>query len=503
MTYSIRIGTGIGALCIASAASALEMNISNISLDPEQTVAFMPFAAGSGMAELLVIETPDLDQREKQKQGLHGEPARMINIFTPTATGWKLRLRQQLEDSMDLIDTMRSASGIGLAGYQNGQLLVLQEEARRFEPVLDATSMYVGVNWDSSPDIEMFKDLNRDGLDDFLMPDFTGWQVALQTRAGFSRVQLLGPQPKMTFGDTAQFVGYTALTPYLLDENLDGLDDLAFWVDGRFDVYLQQPQGGFASDPIVLDPDMQDVVSDFLSVTLDEEGDDEAQSQRLLDAVGDIDDDGFADLIIQTMKGNGIFGLETQYEVYRGRAGSNQHLQFESVASSIISSDGIQLNNERQDLTGDGKEEFVVTSFNFSLAAIIGALVTRSATVDVSIYQMAEGVFPEKASLDKEIKVRFDFGNGELFIPAVLSADVTGDGRKDLLVQKDLETLLVYPGEPSANLFAKTPIKLELSLPKEREGFVVSDLNHDGRDELILQVKRDDYSTLSVVEFSD
>ena len=159
--------------------------------------------------------------------------------------------------------------------------------------------------------------------------------------------------------------------------------------------------------------------------------------------------------------------------------------------------------NDRLDLTGDGREEFVITSVNISLGTIISALITRSASVDVSIYQMHDQVFASEPSLEKEIKVKFDFSTGDLFVPAVLSADVTGDGRKDLLVQKGINTLLVYPGEATDKLFTKSPIKLEMSLPSDREGFVVADLNQDGRDELILHLKTDDEVNLTVVEFHD
>jgi len=266
-------------------------------------------------------------------------------------------------------------------------------------------------------------------------------------------------------------------------------------------VFLQQ-QDGFAQQPLVVDPDQRDVIDNFMSVTL-EEGEDSEQTQRVLDAVGDIDGDGLADMIIQAMQGDGIFGLETRYEVHRGLATIDNRLIFEPLASSIVSSGGIQLNNERLDLSGDGKEEFVVTSVKITLGTIIGALITRSASVDVSIYHMEGDVFPEQPSLTKDIKVRFDFSTGDLFVPAVLSADVTGDGRKDLLVQKDLDTLLVYPGEPTQTLFAKSAIKLELELPSDREGFLVVDLNKDGRDELVLHLQREKESLLSVVQFSD
>lgn len=494
------VGALVGLAWICT-AEAIEFQIQTISLGHDQKVAFMPFVDGDhANPMLLVIETPDLDEREKQTLGL-AEPVRTISLYRQVDATWALHLRTELDASMDLIDTVRSANGIALAGYKKPLVLLLQEHSNTFKPLLTASSMYVGSNWDSSPTVEMFTDLNGDDLDDFLMPNFDGWQVALQTSDGFSHTQTIGPGPRMNYGESTEMVGFRAETPYFFDADQDGLKDLAFWVNGRFEVYHQGSSGTFAEVAEVLDPDMKDVLGSFLSVDIGESEDESDQPHRLLDAVGDVNGDGLADLIIQTMEGDGIFGLETSYQIHRGVLGPEGLLTFEKAPSSTVASDGIQLENERLDLTGDGKQEFVVTSVDITLGAIIGALLTRSASVDLAIYRMDHDVFNGEPSLTKKIKVRFDFGEGELFVPAVLSADITGDGRQDLLVQRDEETLLVYPGEPTHRLFSKNPIKLELSLPKEREGFLVSDLNGDGRDELILHLKREERSVLSVVAF--
>lgn len=489
---------------IAVNGHALEFDTQTITLANDQKLEFMPFISPADpQPAILVVETPDMDEREKQLQDLDQEPIRTVTIYRRNGDGWYKHLHQALDSSMDLIDTIQTGDRIGLAGYQDSKLWQLNETSQSFEAVLDVQSMFVGTNWDSSPTIEMFYDINDDGRDDFLMPGFDGWHLAIQTEEGFLSPQVVGPPPHMSFEDSARFVGYRARKHYLLDENQDGLEDLAFWINGRFQIYLQKSAGQFATDALILDPNQKDVLGDFLSVSLGEDEEDGEETQRMLEGVGDIDGDGLADLIIQTMEGDGIFGLETQYEIHLGQIGDNQRLNFEQQASSIVATGGIQLNNERLDLTGDGREEFVITSVNISLGTLISALITRSASVDVSIYQMHDQAFASKPSLTKEIKVKFDFGTGDLFVPAVLSADVTGDGRKDLLVQKGLDTLLVYPGEASENLFARSPIKLAMTLPDDREGFVVTDLNQDGRDELILHLKNDDEASLAVVDFRD
>jgi hypothetical protein len=52
-------------------------------------------------------------------------------------------------------------------------------------------------------------------------------------------------------------------------------------------------------------------------------------------------------------------------------------------------------------------------------------------------------------------------------------------------------------------MFAKKAIKLSLALPDSRTGFMIQDLDHDGRDELILTHDDDGRAAISVVSFKD
>jgi hypothetical protein len=307
----------------------------------------------------------------------------------------------------------------------------------------------------------------------------------------------------MSFSETARYVAYRVEEAFIVDENNDGLNDIAFWQDGSFEVYRQNSLGEFARIPVNLDANLKDMLSGYAQITIGEGAKNDNSQNRLLDEIVDINNDGVSDLIVKRIKAEGIFGWESEYEIYLGAVGINNLLKFPESPSSIISTDGFQFDNERQDMSGDGNQEFVVTSVDISIGAVIRALIARSVSVDVSIYKMNKGEFPAKPSARKTISARFDFGSGDLYIPAVLGADVTGDGRKDLLVQKGEGTLLVYPGQAGEKMFAKKAIKLSLDLPDSKAGFLVHDLDNDGRDELILTRDNDGNASISVVSFRD
>jgi hypothetical protein len=244
-------------------------------------------------------------------------------------------------------------------------------------------------------------------------------------------------------------------------------------------------------------------LSGYAEISIGEDSRNGNGKNRLLDEIVDINNDEVSDLIVKRIKSEGIFGWESEYEVYLGAVDENNLLIFAENPSSIIRTDGFQFDNERLDISGDGNQEFLITSVDISIGAVIRALIARSVSVDVSIYKMINGEYPAKPSTRKKISARFDFGSGDLFIPAVIVADVTGDGQKDLLVQKGQSTLLVYPGQKSQNMFSKKAIKLSLTLPDSRPGFIVHDLDHDGRDELILTHDGNGNTAISVVSFKD
>ena len=466
---------------------ALEFSVQSISVSAEHKIDIIPLkTSAKDASELLIIETPNIDEREAQLLNLQAEPERTIKIFAIQDEKWILNLSKTLPSSMDLVDVINTADNESLAGLQEGKIMRLDSQSGVFEHLIASPSIFIGQNWTSSPKTQFFQALNNDDVDDFIMPSFLGWQVALSQNGKFESLQTIGPLPRMSYRDNIEYVGYRSNSPFLLDANIDGMTDLAFWINGKFSVYLQTINNSFNEVPITIDPKQYDVLGDYFQIDLGENTENREGTSRLLDGVEDVDGDGLKDLIVKKIKAEGIFGWESQYQIYRGIDNKKGVLSFEANASSIIETEGYQLINNYSDLTGDGKQEFVITSVDVGIGTIIKALLTRSVSTDVSIYKMSGETFEEQPTISKSVSVSLDFSNGELFVPAVLSADINGDGMKDLLVQRGTDTLLVYLAERGSQLFSKRAVKLKLDLPLSRDGFFIEDLNSDGKDELIL-----------------
>ncbi|MDH5738236.1 MAG: hypothetical protein OEZ23_07980, partial [Gammaproteobacteria bacterium] len=105
-----------------------------------------------------------------------------------------------------------------------------------FNLLVTSTSAYKTPVWRSLPRIQLVKDINEDGLEDLMIPDFEGYHIFLQRKSEgkggieFDRVTLpIAEVMDIYYGNNPayHFRGY-----YSGDYNLDGLKDVWFW-DGR------------------------------------------------------------------------------------------------------------------------------------------------------------------------------------------------------------------------------------------------------------------------------
>jgi hypothetical protein len=471
-------------------AATLGFSLDEIEIpeDVEVRVLLLPFSEES-RPRLILIES-DEDELRSLSSYSFGRGLNVPPNNDPWDT-WIQDYQMQLAPEIQFFDIARLGSRHYLVGYRNPELLFLDPESNRFEPLLSVGSLFHGKLNAEINYAEFVRDLNDDERDDVMVPDFDGWQISLQKRDGsFTPPRTIGPPARMNIG-SERFAYYRAREPFFMDYNNDGYKDLAFWVEGEFLVYHQQADGQYDDEPVIFNPGIGGIIEeDDLSFGGEDSDDDTENENRILSAIEDLNGDGVTDLLIQAFEVDGLFGTKTRIEVHLGGIGSSGRLEFSPTPDSVVLSKGIQFGSERMDINDDGAAEMMVISVKVSIATMIRALIARTVVLDIGIYQMSNGKYPTNPNINRKVTVTLDFSNGDVSIPAIALADITGDGLKDLLVQEGPNKLDVFPGNGTQELFANKPIKLKFNLPDMQpelgQTLQVEDLDGDGRDELVM-----------------
>ena len=354
------------------------------------------------------------------------------------------------------------------------------------------SSIYGTAVFDEVPRINVFRDINGDGLDDFVIPTFSGYLISTQLDNGEFTLPLMLKAPPLMDMSYNSHPWYQAKQLYLADMTLDGRKDITFWVETEFNIYPQLENGQFSPDVIKVG---SDVAFDFdgidgISIRMT----DEDQSNQLITVLYDLKDmdgDGVTDLVTQSIKSKGVLNKSTTLRYYRGRASrteTNKVVRFDKNVMSTIESNGFQYEMIMRDLNVDGQIDIVVSSVEIGVARIIRALLTSSLRIDLSFYPMKQGLYAAKPESVKEITARFSLASGEVWLPAVLISDVDGDNIDDLLVQEGDDTLLVYRGQRGEKLFATDVVEIKTQMPRDPRMVSLATINDDDIRDIVLKI---------------
>ncbi len=360
------------------------------------------------------------------------------------------------------------------------------------QTLLTYTSIYNTVADKELPTFDLMRDLNDDGLDDFIIPGFEGYQVSTQRADGHFSTPVLMQAPPIMEISYNDHPWYKSRKIYHTDINGDGLSDLAFWLEQDFIVYLQRDgqfdaQGQHFATLVDIDAEGYEGISMRMG--------DEDQSnvvKKALFQLKDLDGDHYAELVTLAVKSEGVFKKKTTYAFYNGSASETALASFSAVPDSVIESAGIQFKMEEQDLNNDGQTDIIVSSVELGVGKIVRALLTGSIRIDLGFYQMRNGRYPPKPNVVRNIKATFSLSTGDVFFPSVLMADVSGDGIADLLVQDGEDGLLIYPGVEGERLFSLDAVEVKVPMPAQPEMLQVADLNADGKQDLIIRLETKD-----------
>ncbi len=462
------------------------------------------FLFGGDFSELAVVSIDENDNRH-------------LRIYAFSDNTWELTLDTTLRPEVLFVDVANIGGRDRLITYEEGRLNWFDPDSAVERTLVELTTNYKATDDGGIPHIDITRDVNRDGLNDLVVPDTDGFWIATQSDNGsFTNPIKLGPPDplldKTALGDNRSYreVGITTVTAhwYLsrlhqMDYDLDGRSDLVFWNADHFDVYRQDIHGMFSPVPETFTIDIPFDTDGAYSIAFEFSGENMFSlifgfrgntKRKVLRRFQDLNGDGVADLLIHSLQGRSLGKQRSVYEVHFG-VPTPDGTVFAQDASMTIKPRGTAggllpwgySSQWLEDFNGDGEIDILFKDVQTGLVGMSRAMVGKSISIDLEFYRMEGGTYPRKPTTTRKIRPALDpLEPHRVFFPAVLLGDVNGDGRSDLLVGQNWEALHIFLGVPGPELLAQTPQKVAVAMPNYERNIRLVDLNKDNKQEILV-----------------
>ncbi|MDQ7048935.1 MAG: VCBS repeat-containing protein [Enterobacterales bacterium] len=342
---------------------------------------------------------------------------------------------------------------------------------------------------------KLVKDLNHDGLDDIIVSGFSHLNLLIQQPNGQFKTTTLPIKPFIDM--ERDKVSYSDHRIYTFDANQDQLLDIATLEDNQLLVYLQQSNGAFEQQAQVIDlPSHASSRAWWYKREADGSYPDQSKvKHKMLEMVTDINGDKVVDLVVRETQSHSVFDINNNYSIYWGKM-LKQGLIFEKKIGTAIHADGTLTGLILKDLNNNGKKEVLVSSFELGVSQIIGALLSGSVDQDVYLYALdSNNYFSQQPIFSGEVDLHFSLSSGKSGQPVILTSDLNGDKKFELLLSNSQKRLAIYSGIQSSKLVAKRYQKYSILLPKDGAMLKSIDLNEDDKQAIVIHYgKQDDPS---------
>lgn len=357
-------------------------------------------------------------------------------------------------------------------------------------PVLAGAGVFV-------PRLELARDLDGDGVADFLLPTSDGASIYLSRAGSLERqpaARVALPFDSRLPGKAFQYhrglVRHYPL-PVVEDVDADGLPDLLLrdhlkqWNELQV---LRGAGGGHFAPPVApLGGRSRDAKPEVVFV-------------------GDLDGDGQAEMVTEEQPNEDPKGLRAGLKeakeprfTYRihplGPVPESGGRTLSTVGYAFgAGGDGPSIPGGFQDLNGDGRLDLVAVALDFSLLQAVRVLAVKRITLglDFRIWcQKGDGSFQPVTGLDLAGEFKIDLNNLRLGQLSLFAGDFDGDGRADFVQIGRGKTVTLHRGRDDCSYPGAPDLSIPLDEPPQDLALVrVEDLNGDGRADLMLTQTR-------------
>ncbi|KPV98354.1 FG-GAP repeat protein [Pseudoalteromonas sp. P1-9] len=366
----------------------------------------------------------------------------------------------------------------------NGIYQLALEEPEFVIPVVDIQTYLKKSGAQHLSKMEFVYNINDDQKADFFTTDLNHSYVHISDETGYQMAKVDLPARLEIEGHSAEIEPPRFA---FFDTNEDNISELIGFENGLLN--LLPSVGSNPGQAIKL---RDDIMVDDWWHTKDADGDSLDQSNlvyRKLERVVDVNHDGIFDLVVRYTKSSGALDRQNDYEIYLGAIEQGK-FAFQNQTNSLIQDEGTLTDLQLLDIDNDKQLEALVSGFDIGVSQIIGALLSGSVSQDVHLfYQNEKGEFNPKNKITREVELSFSLSKGRSGSPVVLFADVNGDGKKDWVLSDEQKAFNVYLAN-NKHSFSRRASKYKTTLPMQGRRVVTSDLNLDGKDDLVMSYGR-------------
>ena len=461
------------------------------------------FLFGGDFEELVTVSIDEHDNRH-------------LRIYTYDDGIWVSRLDTTLRPEVLFVDVANIGGRDRLIMYERGRLNWFDPDSVMEHLLVAVTSSFTPPRIGEVPHVDVTEDVNADGRDDLVVPDVDGFWVFIQMSDGvFADKVKVGTHTEMERirgADGYRYNPWSQSHVHEIDYNRDGRTDLVFWDRDRFKVHLQDEHGLFAPEAKACTTDVAFDSDRFSALAT---GD---MIGKMLHSLADLSGDGVADLVVFNLSGKDISNKHSSYEVHFGTPTPDGGIAFAPDADITFQSDQrIQLGMDRHDFNRDGQIDLIIMTIHIrflkgSLWKSIKGFMGDDIWLELEFYQMEEGHYPDTPNTIRRIALdgvpshrepgwvpldivlqgaTHERRNMEKKYPRAFNttlriADVTGDGRSDLLIADHPRIMTVFSGVPGPEIFARQSQEVAVDIPNDEEYIHLVDLNKDGIQDILM-----------------
>jgi hypothetical protein len=448
-----------------------------------------------GLTEVLTVIPSLVEHRE-----IRVFPGRPGGGFGPGSVG--------LPIDMSFLTVEAGPPGLPVVAMTDGGLSILRMKPGpelSWETVLSERSVLAGTGT-FLPNLGLVRDVDGDGKADVLFPTPEGVSVYLSNSNGLQT----SPAARVRFplDDLQKPGGDPLVRRYPLPElrDVDG--------DRKPDLVLLHPSGGLRGFRVLRNlgggrfGEPLAPLGDYKEKAPDNPASTAGMPEPAW--FGDLDGDGRAEYVTQEEKQvaeNAGMRAEMKaakrpqftYRLHRSRADLTmepkpyQQFQVEGYALGGSSGSGdegeIRLPGGFQDLNGDGKQDLVVTTLDFSMLQAIKIMAVQriGLGLDFHLWCQASGNFKPVRGLDLSGKFNLNLNNLKIGHFSQFEGDFDGDGRPEFVQMGRGRAVSIHRGRPDCGYNESPDLTLQLEEePRDLSLVQIRDLDGDALSDLMV-----------------